>query len=180
VTWGRWVGAHPQPRNDAAGSNVTTPDLDVNELTGAAADLEAVSTRLDEMVAEVERLETMLDALLDDPALFVCVVGADFRVAALSRGLADRWSDAQAAPGRRADEVVPEGWGDVRELAASVTADEEETRPVEGGVLSVRRATLPDGAAGASDGDAGCFVVLRFVERAEGDRGAEGPEHAKE
>jgi hypothetical protein len=171
------------PRNNAtmqAESDVTTPDLDVNELTGAAADLEAVSARLDEMVAEVERLETVLDAVLDDAALFVCVVGDDLRVAALSRGLAERWSDAHAAPGRRVDEVLPEGWGDVRELAASVTADQEQTRPVEGGVLSVRRATLPDGAAGPSGGEAGTFVVLRFVERAEGGRGAEGPEHAKE
>jgi hypothetical protein len=180
VTWGRWVGAH---RNDVtlqAESDVTTPELDVNELTGATADLEAVSARLDEMVGEVERLETLLDIVLDDPALVVCVLDEDVRIAALSRGFVDRWSDAQAAPGRRFEDVSPKGWSDVRELMASVTADQWETRPVEGGVLSARRAKLPDGAAGASGGDAGSFVVLRFVERAEGGRGAEGPEHAKE
>jgi hypothetical protein len=143
---------------------MTPPELDVNdELAHAAADLEAVNARLDETVDTVERLEAVLDAVLDHPHLQVCVVGEDLRIAAVSRGLADRWPGAQQPPlGQRLDEVAPESWGDLSALIGAATEDRWIEVPTDAGVLSARRASIPAGDNRGSS--AGGQIVLRFVE----------------
>lgn len=145
---------------------MTPPELDVREeLTRAAADLEALTARFDETTADVERLEAVLDAVLDDPGLQVCVVGEDLRITAVSRGLADRWGGAQPPLGRRADELAPESWGDLTNLVASLTDDQWTDHQVDGGVLWARRTSAPD--------DGSAQIVLRFVAAGEAGEGVE-------
>lgn len=134
-------------------------ELDVQEqMTRAAADLEALTSTYEACARQVEHLEAVLDAVLDDPDLAVCLVRRDMRIHAISRGMAARRAGARSVVGRRVDEIADETWGDLGELLATIPDDGWEERPVTGGALRVRRAV-----DGGSDGDA--EYVLRFVER---------------
>jgi hypothetical protein len=133
-------------------------EMDVHdELTRAAADLEGLTSEFEARTRQVERLEALLDAVLDDPDLDLCLVDEDLRVHAVSRGMAARRAGARSAIGRRVDDVAEPAWGDVRGLLASLPDDRWEERRVDGGTLRVRRTTDATGP------EAGAMYVVRFV-----------------
>lgn len=133
-------------------------EIDVQEqLTGAAADLESLTSHYEARTRQVERLEGLLDAVLDDPDIEVCLVGEDLRIQAISRGMAARRAGPGSAVGRRVDQVAGEGWGDLRSLFESLPDDRWTERDVEGGRLRVRRTGDPDRP------DEGSVYVVRFV-----------------
>lgn len=135
-------------------------ELDVQqELTRAAADLEDLTSEFEARTRQVERLEALLDAVLDDADLDLCLVDEDLRIHAISRGMAARHAGERSAIGRRVDEVADAAWGDLRGLLGSLPDDRWEERRVDGGTLRVRKTT----DAGGPDG--GAMYVVRFVRR---------------
>ena len=138
----------------------TSQELDVDDdLARAAADLEALTAKFDARTRQVEHLEALLEAILDEPDLEICLVGGDLHIRAMSRGMAARWSNADRAVGRRLDQVAGESWGDVDALLRSASDDRSEERAVEGGTLQVRRASR------RGDPATDAVFVLRFVGR---------------
>jgi hypothetical protein len=135
-----------------------SPEIDVHEqMAAAAADLEVLTTEYEARTRQIEHLEAVLDALLDDPDLDVCLVREDMRIHAISRGMAERRSGARSAIGRPVGEIADTTWGDLGALVASLSDDRWEERRVEGGSLRMRR------AAGRGP-DGGATYVMRFVE----------------
>lgn len=138
----------------------TSQELNVHEeLRRAAADLEALASELEKRTGQVERLESYLDALLDDLDLDVCLVGDDLCIRALSRGMADRLSAADTPVGRRIDQVASVWWDELREAFDSLDDDRWQERDVQGGRLRIRRCAAPD-AEGTE-----VLFVLRFTGR---------------
>jgi hypothetical protein len=136
----------------------SSPEIDVqDEMAGAAADLETLTTEYEARTRQVEHLEAVLDAVLDDPDIAVCLVRDDMRIHAISRGMAERRSGARSAIGRHIGEIADPTWGDLRPLLASLSDDRWEERRVDGGTLRVRRAM-------GGDPDGGATYVMRFVE----------------
>jgi nitrogen fixation/metabolism regulation signal transduction histidine kinase len=106
------------------------------ELEQAANDLERVTAQLRERSDQVERLEALLDEMLGLLDVPVVVVGADRRVAAMSRGAAQLLPENSRVLGKAASSVLP------RSLADRVVAFADGTAPSDGDGL----VALPGGA----------------------------------
>lgn len=145
---------------DEWGPSAISREIDLeDELTRAAVALERVTARLDVQARTIECLEASLDAVLDDPDTFVCVIDGEGRVQAVSRGWIDRWATRSSPVGRRLDQLAPSEWSGVLD-AVRDAGDAWSERPVDGGTLRFRRA-----GGSEDDGAGGVRFVLRFVTR---------------
>jgi nitrogen fixation/metabolism regulation signal transduction histidine kinase len=79
------------------------------ELDAAAQDLERLNEQLRDRVVEVQRLEILVDHLLDRLTVPALVVDPDGRLAAVSRGAVDGYAQlSRDAVGRPVSTVLPE------------------------------------------------------------------------
>jgi hypothetical protein len=102
------------------------------ELDAAANDLERVNEQLRDRVIEVQRLEILVDHLLDLLTVPALVIGADARLAAVSRGAVDRYSQLSAdAVGKPVWAVLPGDLADqIRKLIESRPAADTPPQPL--------------------------------------------------
>ena len=117
------------------------------DLTRAAADLEALADAYDDCTDSLETIEATVDTLLDDGSSQVLVVDGDRRVTAVSRGMAELLGGGEQLLGRRALSVGPSSWSGLEAVLDTLTED-EGWRPLPvgdgGDRLVVRRATGGD------------------------------------
>lgn len=139
-TNGQYLDRHKEPRGD--GTTDTTMDTARRELVEAAAELEHLAGTLQERTELVERLEVLVNALLDLLPVPVVVVDAQERLTAVSRGAAKARPELAAALGKPASAHL--GPRLVEEVAAFAAAAAVELGRPGPSQLSARASTAGD------------------------------------